>query len=147
ITPPAPEDVRTVVAAAQDHDPVLACWLQVAVATGARRGEVCALRWGDLDAATVRIERPVRALRLLRARAALHHRRHRAKTMAARTRDPPLGRLRAKLGLPRARIHDLRHFVASRTSTTLDIYWAWVPARDRDAAHHLDALLAENPCQ
>lgn len=59
------------------------------------------------------------------------------------------------------RIHDLRHFVATellsagidvrtvanrlghaRTSTTLDIYWAWVPARDRDAAAHLAFLLA-----
>jgi integrase len=58
------------------------------------------------------------------------------------------------------RIHDLRHFVATelltagidvrtvanrlghaRTSTTLDIYWAWVPARDRDAAHHIEAIL------
>ena len=27
------------------------------------------------------------------------------------------------------------------TSTTLDIYWAWVPARDRDAARHLEAIL------
>jgi integrase len=57
--------------------------------------------------------------------------------------------------------HDIPHFVATelltagidlrmvanrlghaRTSTTLDIYWAWVPARDRDAADHLGALLA-----
>jgi site-specific recombinase XerD len=29
----------------------------------------------------------------------------------------------------------------ARTSTTLDIYWGFVPARDRDAADHLDALL------
>jgi integrase len=58
------------------------------------------------------------------------------------------------------RIHDLRHFVATElltagidvrtvanrlghapTSTTLDICWAWVPARDRDAAHHLETIL------
>ena len=39
------------------------CWLQIAVATGARRGELCALRWCDfdLDARTVRIERSVSA--------------------------------------------------------------------------------------
>ena len=49
--------------AAERQDPVLACWLQVAVATGARRGEVCALRWSDIDftTATVRIERSVSA--------------------------------------------------------------------------------------
>jgi hypothetical protein len=33
----------------------------------------------------------------------------------------------------------------ARTSTTLDIYWAWVPARDRDAADHLGALFASDP--
>jgi len=62
------------------------------------------------------------------------------------------------------RLHDLRHFVATElltggidlrtvanrlghgcTSTTLDIYWAWVQARDRDAADHLGALLASGP--
>jgi integrase len=69
-------------------------------------------------------------------------------------------RLRARTGHRSVRIHDLPHFVATelltagidvrtvanrlghaRTSTTLDIYWAWVPARDRDAAEHLEALL------
>lgn len=69
-------------------------------------------------------------------------------------------RLCAKAGLPHVRIHDLRHFVATellsagidartvanrlghaRTSTTLDIYWAWVPARDRDAAAHLEGII------
>ena len=58
------------------------------------------------------------------------------------------------------KIHGLRHFVATelltagidvrtvanrlghaRTSTTLDIYWAWVPASDRDAAEHLQVVL------
>jgi hypothetical protein len=29
----------------------------------------------------------------------------------------------------------------ARTSTTLDRYWAFVPAGDRDAAHHLELLL------
>jgi integrase len=29
----------------------------------------------------------------------------------------------------------------ARTSTTLDVYCGFVPARDRDAADHLDALL------
>ena len=63
ITPPDAQEVRAVMVAAERQDPVLACWLQVAVATGARRGEVCALRWSDIDftTATVRIERSVSA--------------------------------------------------------------------------------------
>jgi integrase len=73
-------------------------------------------------------------------------------------------RLRKEIGLSYVRLHDLRHFVATelltagidlrtvanrlghaRTSTTLDIYWGFVPARDRDAADHLDALLGSDP--
>ena len=69
-------------------------------------------------------------------------------------------RLRRKADV---RLHDLRHFVATellsagidvrtvanrlghaRTSTTLDIYWAWVPARDRDAALHLQTVLRQS---
>jgi integrase len=78
-------------------------------------------------------------------------------------------RLRKEIGLSHVRIHGLRHFVATelltagidlrtvanrlghaRTSTTLDIYWGFVPARDRDAADHLDAVLGPDrptePC-
>src|SRR5262245_60687536 len=66
--------------------------------------------------------------------------------------------------LEHLKIHGLRHFVATelltagidvrtvanrlghaRTSTTLDIYWAWVPARDRDAADHLGTVLSSPP--
>ena len=63
IVPPAADQVRQLLAAAREQDPALACWLDVAAATGARRGEVCGLRWADidLDAATVRIERSVSA--------------------------------------------------------------------------------------
>ncbi len=69
-------------------------------------------------------------------------------------------RLREEVGIGRVRVHDLRHFVATelltagidvrtvsnrlghaRTSTTLDVYWAFVPARDHEAADHLDSLL------
>jgi integrase len=69
-------------------------------------------------------------------------------------------RLRKEIGLSHVRLHDLRHSCATelltadidlrtvanrlghaRTSTTLDIYWGFVPARDRDAADHLDAVL------
>ena len=63
ITPPGVEAVRSALAAAHKTDQALWCWLRVAVATGARRGEVCALRWCDvdLDERIVRIERSVSA--------------------------------------------------------------------------------------
>ncbi|MGH3731783.1 MAG: tyrosine-type recombinase/integrase [Acidimicrobiales bacterium] len=35
--------------AAKTNDPELGCFLHVAVSTGARRGELCALRWRDLN--------------------------------------------------------------------------------------------------
>jgi integrase len=198
-----------VMVAAERQDPVLACWLQVAVATGARRGEVCALRWSDIDftTATVRIERSVSAtksagvairptktgrVRLVSltggAVDALVRQRARAERTAADagrtvdaddqifTSDPDARRpwrpelvtrrwerLRVKNGLDHMRVHDLRHFVATqlltagidvrtvanrlghaRTSTTLDIYWAWVPARDREAARYLEEVLFED---
>jgi len=69
-------------------------------------------------------------------------------------------RLRKQAGLEHVKLHGLRHFVSTelltagidlrtvsnrlghaRTSTTLDIYWAWVPAQDEVAAEHLDAVL------
>jgi integrase len=69
-------------------------------------------------------------------------------------------RHRKRFDLDKVRVHDLRHFVATelltagidvrtaanrlghaRTSTTLDIYWALVPAQDQHAAHHLETVL------
>jgi integrase len=43
------EEVRRVIAAAEAIEPVLANMLLLAALTGARRGELCALRWSDLD--------------------------------------------------------------------------------------------------
>ena len=65
IHPPDAAAVRALIAQASTHDPDMACWLYVATATGARRGEVCGLRWGDIDFAqrSVRIERSVSATR------------------------------------------------------------------------------------
>ena len=70
-------------------------------------------------------------------------------------------RYRKRFDLAHVRVHDLRHFVATelltagidvrtvanrlghaRTSTTLDIYWAWVPAQDQHAAHHLETVFS-----
>jgi integrase len=211
IDPPGIEVVRTALAVARKKDPVLFCWLQVAIATGARRGEVCALPWGDLELAerTVRIERSVsestsfgivvkstktgksRVVSLTtQAVDALEERRaSAARSAAAAGREltsaelifaadalaklpwrPSLVTRRWRLlcdeaGIGHMRIHDLRHFVATellsagidvrtvsnrlghaRTSTTLDIYWGFVPARDREAADHLDGLLGADRC-
>ncbi len=197
VVPPDAVQVRRLLAVAREHDPELACWLDVTAATGARRGEVCGLRWSDvdLDAATVRIERSVSAtkqngvftkttktdrFRLVsltaQAVASLIDHLERAEAAAAAsgrlfdrsdlvfTSDPECQRpwrpelvtrrwerLRKRAGLEHVKTHGLRHFVATelltagidvrtvanrlghaRTSTTLDIYWAWVPARDRD---------------
>lgn len=204
VRPPATTDVRAALASAAAKDPDLWCWLQLAVATGARRGEVCAVMWGDidLDQRTVRIDKSVSATKKAgivikstktgrvrrvsltqQSADALADLRHRSPatcdTDLVFTVDPARqrpwrpwrpemvtrrwGRLRKNVGLDHVRLHDLRHFVATelltagidvrtvanrpghaRTSTTMDIYWAWVPARDREAADHLEAIL--NKC-
>jgi integrase len=61
INPPNPAEVARLLAAASDVDHDFGAWLHIAAATGARRGEVCALRWSDidLDAGTVTVERSI----------------------------------------------------------------------------------------
>jgi integrase len=61
ISPPAIADARMLLAAADDHDPDFGALIRVLAATGARRGEVCGLRWSDLDrhAGTLSIRRSV----------------------------------------------------------------------------------------
>jgi len=58
---PSPDDVRALVATAEELDPTLANLLLLGALTGARRGELCALRWEDLDISsrTLRIARSV----------------------------------------------------------------------------------------
>jgi len=58
---PTPEQVQAVIAAAEKDDPDMACLIALAAVTGARRGELCGLRWGDVDfdRATLSIERSV----------------------------------------------------------------------------------------
>ena len=70
-------------------------------------------------------------------------------------------RLREQVGLPTVRLHDLRHYVATRllaggvavstvagrlgharTSTTLNVYGHFVPSSDQAAADFLATLLA-----
>jgi integrase len=42
-------DVQRLIAAAESTDPVLASAVALGAVTGARRGELCALRWSDVD--------------------------------------------------------------------------------------------------
>lgn len=49
VTAPSVEAVRSVIEAAEDRDPRLAPLLMLAALTGMRRGELCALRWTDVD--------------------------------------------------------------------------------------------------
>ena len=58
---PSLEEVRTLIATADKLDPSFAAVLRLVAATGMRRGEVCALRWIDIDlsAGTVRISQSV----------------------------------------------------------------------------------------
>ena len=46
---PSAEEITRIVNAAQKLDPVKAVLLVVAAMTGARRGELCALKWSDVD--------------------------------------------------------------------------------------------------
>ncbi len=46
---PSAEEVMAIVAAANEIDPIRAALITLAAMTGARRGELCALRWNDVD--------------------------------------------------------------------------------------------------
>ncbi len=61
IVPPTAEEVRRIVELAEQRNPILAALIMLAALTGARRGELCGLRWRDvdLDAGTVRIARSI----------------------------------------------------------------------------------------
>jgi integrase len=58
---PSLDVVRTVIDAAERRDPRLAPLLMLAALTGMRRGELCALRWSDvdLDTGTINVTRSV----------------------------------------------------------------------------------------
>jgi integrase len=55
------EEVQKMIAAADKDDPDMAALIAIAAVTGARRGELCGLRWGDVDwdDLTLTTERPV----------------------------------------------------------------------------------------
>jgi integrase len=61
IRPPTTEELRKLLEASVDTHPDLASLIYVAATTGARRGELCGLRWTDmdLDVATLTIARSI----------------------------------------------------------------------------------------
>jgi integrase len=61
LKPPTPDEVVRLFRLAQDTDPELATFIVLAASSGARRGELVALRWRDLDLdrGTLSIERGV----------------------------------------------------------------------------------------
>jgi integrase len=61
VVAPSPDEVQRIIEVAEAIEPALASLLLLAALTGARRGELCALRWSDVDleGATLRIARSV----------------------------------------------------------------------------------------
>jgi integrase len=54
LKPPDPDQVVRVFHLAQESDPELAIFIMLAASSGARRGELLALRWSDVDRPTHR---------------------------------------------------------------------------------------------
>jgi integrase len=63
ITPPPMHAARTLLETADTYDVDFGAVLRVLVATGARRGEVCGLRWSDVDVAGSTPEKVIAFLR------------------------------------------------------------------------------------
>ncbi len=205
ITPPQPDDLARLQQLIDSTDPELGVFVRVAAMTGARRSEVLALRWRDVDlerhVLTISrgivmgldglVEKDTKTHQARRiaieptTTAALdQHRRamaDRAEMCGVTLPDAALvftddadgatpwypdsvsRRFRVACdaaGLERVRLHDLRHFVATRllsagvdvrtvagrlghrnAATTLNVYSHFVPEADKEAADILGQLV------
>jgi integrase len=207
LQPPTPEEVVELFKAAQESHPALATFIILAASSGARRGELIALRWKDIDLehGVVNIERGIVLAggQLIEQGTKTHQSRrvtldgptrdaleeHRsmadAESVAVGVRlgkesfvfsDAPDGsvpwrpdstsrafrELCRRTGVSGVRLHDLRHYVATRLlasgidvrtvagrlghrnpATTLNVYAHFVPEADSEAAGALGALFEE----
>lgn len=205
INPPSPADVAKLIELAAERDAALAAFLFLAAVTGARRSELVALQWADLDLerGVVEIQRGVvlgrdgivekdtkthAVRRVALDPAAVQYlvaHRERSEDVATMcgivldgsgfvfSHEPDgsrpwrpdvvthaFGRLRERAGLPGVRLHDLRHFVATRllasgvdvrtvagrlghrnAATTLNVYSHFLEEADREAAHLMGRLV------
>jgi integrase len=205
IEPPSPADVTRLIELAAGRDVALAAFLFLAAVTGARRSELVALRWAEVDLVrgVVEIRRGVvlgrdgivekdtkthAVRRVALDPAAVRHlvahreRSEQVATMCGTVLDGSafvfshepdgsrpwrpdvvthaFGRLRDRAGLSSVRLHDLRHFVATRllasgvdvrtvagrlghrnAATTLNVYSHFLEEADREAAELMGRLV------
>lgn len=205
--PPSPDEVVRLFRLAQESDPDLATFIVLAASSGARRGELIALRWKDIDFArgTLSIERGIVQVdgQLIEQGTKTHQSRrisldtatleclklHRTRmeesaAMAGATissasfifservdgsipwrPDSTTRSFRSlckRASVEGVRLHDLRHYVATRLltagidvrtvagrlghrnpSTTLNVYSHFVPESDQDAADTLGNIFGE----
>lgn len=204
-TPPSPEELSRLLAATERNEPDFYSYLRLAASLGARRGEMCGLRWTDFneDFSIVELRTAVvvsgegvvvketktdrlRRIAIDRATAEVLEAHRAAMDDRADLCGVVLGRnafvfsyeadgskpwrpdsvtrrfnsLRDELGLGHIRLHDLRHYVATRLiangvdirtvatrlghaspTTTLNTYSHFVSDADREAADLLASLL------
>jgi integrase len=207
LRPPTPKEVVSLFAAAQAINPQFAAFLLLAASTGARRGELIALRRSDLDLPEhmLAIERGiVRAGTKLLEQGTKTHQARRVSldsrtvevlTIHLKSQDDlaasvggafladgfvftnsldgsipwrpesvtrSFNRLCTRCGVVDVRLHDLRHYVATRlltsgidvrtvagrlghrnASTTLNVYAHFVPGSDREASAALAQLFED----
>ena len=205
MTPPDVEQVAEILRAANESDPEFGHFLHLAATTGARRGEICALRWSDIDPerGSLSIERSIievaggvfeketkthssrrialdeGSLEVIEAQRQLAQERAAAADIGLDNHAFVFSRdlsgaipwrpdqvtkgfavIRDSLGYRGVRLHDLRHFAATRLiaagvpvrtvsgrlghanpSTTLMVYSHFLEASDQDAAKIMGALV------
>jgi integrase len=202
LSPPDGEQIGELLRAANEKDPELARFLHIAATTGARRGELCAIRWSNInfESASLTIERSIVEVPggLFEKDTKTHANRRIAldpdtlevlseQKLYAQREGPEVFQggfvfsrdddgvvpwtpgtvtkrfalIRDGLGYQNMRLHDLRHFAATRLiaagipvrtvsvrlghanpATTLTVYSHFVEASDQDAAKVVGTLVS-----